>query len=130
MSMLEWSRDAHQVTRNNGRQDPELAALRARGHSLLAANWRKRVRGVRRSPVRPLGVELPAPSLNEEGETTDVETRGSTNGTAPRQETHGENRSRKSAEAGVLVFPEIVLPPPEKPVRGPLSWAYWSARRK
>ena len=66
MSMLEWSRDAHQVTRNNGREDPELAALRARGHSLLAANWRKRVRGVRRSPVRPLGVELPAPSLNEE----------------------------------------------------------------
>jgi hypothetical protein len=130
MSMLEWSRDAHQVTRNNGREDPELAALRARGHSLLAANWRKRVRGVRRSPVRPLGVELPAPSLNEEGETTDVETRGSTNGTAPRQGAHGENRSRKSAEAGVLVFPEIVLPPPEKPVRGPLSWAYWSARRK
>jgi hypothetical protein len=130
MSMLEWSRDAHQVTRNNGRQDPELAALRARGHSLLAANWRKRIRGVRRSPVRPLGVELPAPSLNEDGETTDVETRGSTNGTAPRQGTHGENRSRKNAETGVLVFPEIVLPPPEKPVRGPLSWAYWSARRK
>ena len=131
MSMLEWSRDAHQVTRNNGRQDPELAALRARGHSLLAANWRKRVRGVsRRSPVRPLGVELPAPALNEDGKTTDVETCGSTNGTASRQGTHGENRSRKNAESGVLVFPEVVLPPPEKPVRGPLSWAYWSARRK
>jgi len=130
MSMLELSRDAHQVTRNNGRQDPELAALRARGHSLLAANWRVRVRGARRSPVRPLGVELPAPSLNEDGKTTDVETRGTTNGTAPRQGTHAENRSRKNAEAGVLVFPEIVLPPPEKPVRGPLSWAYWSARRK
>ena len=128
--MLEWSRDAHQVTRNNGRQDPELAALRARGHSLLAANWRKRVRGVRRSPVRPLGVELPAPSLNEDGETTDVQTRGSTNGTSPRHGTHGENRSRKSAETDVLVFPEIVLPPLEQPVRGPLSWAYWSARRK
>ena len=130
MSMWERNRGAHQVTRNNGRQDPELAALRARGHSLLAANWRKRIRGVRRSPVRPLGVELPTPSLNEDGKTTDVETRGSTNGTAPRQGTHAENRSRRNAETGVLVFPEIVLPPPEKPVRGPLSWAYWSARRK
>jgi hypothetical protein len=130
MWMWERSRDAHQVTRNNGRQDPELAALRARGHSLLAANWRVRVRGDRRSPVRLLGVELPAPSLDGDREIADVETRGSTNGVAPREGTPGENRSRKDDEAGVLVFPGIVLPPPEKPVRGPLSWAYWSARRK
>jgi len=130
MSTWERSRDAHEVTRNNGRQDPELAALRARGHSLLTANWRVRIRGVRRSPVRPLGVEPPAPSLNGDQEMADAETRRSTNGTAPRQGTQGENGSSENAEPGVLVFPGIVLPPPEKPVRGPLSWAYWSARRK
>ena len=128
--MLEWSRDAHQVTRNNGRQNPELAALRARGHSLLEANWRVRIRGDRRSPPRPLGVQRPAPSLNEDGNTTRAAARGSTNGTAPRRGTRDETGSQEKAEADVLVFPEIVLPPAEKPVRGPLSWAYWSARRK
>lgn len=130
MSTWERSRDAHQVTRNNGRQDPELAALRARGHSLLAANWMVRARGDRRPPVRPLGVEPSSPPQNDDREMADIETRGSTNRTAPRQRAHGENESRKDVETGVLVFPEIVLPPPAKPVRGPLSWAYWSARRK
>ena len=128
--MLDWSRDAHQVTRNNGRHDPELAALRARGHSLLAANWRMRIRGSGRPPVRPLGVQQTAPTLNGDGDLADVETRRSTNGTTPRHSTPGESRSQKSAETGVLVFPEIVLPSPEPPARGPLSWAYWSARRK
>jgi hypothetical protein len=75
-------------------------------------------------------VEVPAPSLNEDGETTDVETRGSTNGTAPHLRMSSEDGGPKTAKTGVLVFPEIVLPPPDKPVRGPLSWAYWSARRK
>ncbi len=130
VSMLEWSRDAHQVTRNNGRQDPELAALRARGHSLLAANWRVRIRGDRRSPPRPSGVELPAPSLNEDGNTTRVAARGFTNGTAPPQGTRDETGGQEKAEADVLVFPGILLPPSEKPLRGPLSWAYWSAHRK
>jgi hypothetical protein len=130
MSTWDRRRVAHQATRNNGWQDPELAALLARGHSLLAVNWRKRVRGYSRSPLRPPGVELPIPSLNGDPEIADVETRGSTNGTAPRQGTRRENRDQKDAEAGVLAFPEIVLPLPDKPVRGPLSWAYWSARRK
>ncbi len=130
MSLRERSRDSHQVTRNNGRQDALLAAFQARGHSRLKANWLVRVRGDRRPPVRPLGQQAPAPSLDGGQEIADVVTSGSANGTAPRQETHGESRSRKDTEAGVLMFPEIVLPPPEKPVRGPLSWAYWSARRK
>lgn len=130
MPMLEWGRDAHQVTRNNGRQDPELAALRARGHSLLAANWRVRVRGDRRLPTRPLGVRSPPPSFNGDHETADGEARKATNGTAPRLKLPSENGSADDAETGVLVFPQIVLPTPEKPVRGPLSWAYWSARRK
>jgi hypothetical protein len=130
MSTWGRSRASHQVTRNNGRQDPELAAHFARGHSLLAVNWRKRIRGDRRLRVRPLGGELPAPSRNGDAEIADVEARGSTNGTAPRRAAHSENRDQKDVEAGVLVFPEIVRAPPEKPVRGPLSWAYWSASRK
>ena len=130
MSTWERSRDAHQVTRDNGRQDPELAALRARGHSPLVANWRVRARGDRRFPVRPLGVKQPAPSFNGDQETVDVEARKTTIGVAPRLKLPSENGSADNAETGVLVFPAIVLPPPDKPVRGPLSWAYWSARRK
>jgi len=130
MSTWERRRDAHQLTRDDGRQDPELATLRARGHSLLAANWRVRARGDRRLRVRPLGVKPPAPSFNGDQETADVEARRATSGAAPRLKLPSENGSADNAEPGVLVFPGIVLPPPEKPVRGPLSWAYWSARRK
>ena len=66
----------------------------------------------------------------EDQETADVEARRATSGAAPRLKLPSENGSADNAEPGVLVFPGIVLPPPEKPVRGPLSWAYWSARRK
>ena len=130
MSMSERSRDVRLTTRSSRRQDPEVAALRARGHSLLAANWRMRIRGDGRPPARPLGEQLTAPSLNGDGDLADVDYRNPTNGTALRLRMPSQNGGPKIPETGVLVFPRIVPPPPEKPVRGPLSWAYWSARRK
>lgn len=128
--MSERSRDVHLVTRSSRRQDPEVTALRARGLSLLAANWRMRIRGDRRPPLRPLGAQLTAPSLNGDGDLAHVDYRNPTNGTAPRLRMPSEDGGPTTPETGVLVFPKIMLPPPEKPVRGPLSWAYWSARRK
>lgn len=139
MSMSERSRDAHQVTRHNRRQDEELATLRERGYSPLAANWRTRIRGSRRSPVKPVGAEPRPLFLDGDGQVADAASRRSAEESASPisrpgaagSPDNGKMRGHEYAGKNILVFPDIVLPPPpEPPARGPLSWAYWSARRK
>lgn len=131
MSTWERSRNGHLVTRSRRRQDAELAALRDRGHSPLEANWRMRIRGDGRYRMRPLGEQLTAPSINGDGKLADIDDREGRDPTPSSVSGPSENGNPKTAETEVLFFPEILLaPPPEEPVRGPLSWAYWSARRR
>lgn len=130
MSTWARSRNAHFVTRSRRRQDAELAVLRERGHSPLEANWRMRIRGDGRYRIRPLGDPATAPSTNGDERLADLEDRKGANPTPSSVSGRRENGSPGTAETEVLLFPAILLAsPPEKPVRGPLSWAYWSARR-
>lgn len=130
MSMRGRSRCAHLVTRGRSRQEPEIAAPRARGHSPLEANLRMRNRGNGRSPLRPAGVPSPTPSLSRDAKAPGLDGLGRTSAAVQPVKLPMENGGSGDGQTGVLVFPEIVLPPAEEPVRGPLSWAYWSARRR
>lgn len=117
------------LARDMGLQVPEIVALRARGLSPLEANWRTRIRGHGRLPMRPVGVPSTVPSLDGDLELAGVDGPERTNGAVQPLTLPSGNGASGEGQTSVLVFPELVLRPREEPARGPLSWAYWSARR-
>ena len=130
MSMQGRRRGDPLLARGTGRQVSDIVALLARGHTPLEANWRIRIRGHARAPMRPVGVPSIAPSLDAEVEPAGADRPERTNGAGHPLTLPGGNKTPGDDKIGVLEFPEVVLPPPEEPARGPLSWAYWSARRR
>ena len=119
---------------NGWELDGENPGPAARSYSPLIANWRRRIRGERRRPIRPNGSAV-ASSLESLAEWPPVSTSGADDAIDPRDRASRIPRAPEPVADSpvVLPFPGIVLPPPAEPpaprARGPLSWAYWSAQR-
>jgi hypothetical protein len=96
----------------------------------LFANWRKRIRGYSRRPIRPVhGAWRQLTSEDPAAQKVSQTSSEAENGDGSRGQ---ENDVTHDAPV-VLEFPTDLEartsePPPSRP-RGPLSWAYWSARK-
>ena len=100
----------------------------------LFENWRKRVRGYNRRPILPVHGGWPLHVASEDQDSawapsSSLEVPAAENGHPP----GGRPSPARPDEAAVLPFPsqqpvQPTEPPPPRP-RGPLSWAYWSARK-
>ncbi len=139
--MLKPKWGSSDVGPNGWELDGEDPGPAARSYSPLIANWRRRIRGERRRPIRPNGSAATS-SLEPLAEWSPLSTSGGDAAADPRDATSRIPRRQKSVADSpvVLPFPGIVLPPTAEPpaptaeppaprARGPLSWAYWSAQR-